>query len=94
MSNADCNAVYGIVSDGAFCVDTSGGRGSCNVSCEKQIQRKLSFHEMAIRQQLVLICERKLFNIYNQLNLFVFLNKLRNISKDYLFRAILGVQPS
>jgi len=30
MSNADCNAVYGIVSDGAFCVDTSGGRGSCN----------------------------------------------------------------
>ena len=60
MSNADCNAVYGIVSDGAFCVDTSGGRGSCNVSSEKQIQRKLSFHEMAIKQQLVLISESKI----------------------------------
>ena len=60
MSNADCNAVYGIVSDGAFCVDTSGGRGSCNVSCEKQIQRKLAFQEMVIKQQLVLISESKI----------------------------------
>ena len=60
MSNADCNAVYGIVSDGAFCVDTSGGRGSCNVSCEKQIRRKLAFQEMVIKQQLVLIYESKI----------------------------------
>jgi hypothetical protein len=31
MSNADCNAVYGIVGDGVICLDTTGGRGSCNV---------------------------------------------------------------
>merc|ERR1712165_102063 len=30
MSNADCNAVYGIVGDGVICIDTAGGRGSCN----------------------------------------------------------------
>jgi len=30
MSNADCNAVYGIVGDGVICLDTTGGRGSCN----------------------------------------------------------------
>ena len=32
MSNADCNAVFGIVGDGVICIDTAGGRGSCNVS--------------------------------------------------------------
>merc|ERR1712071_264135 len=30
MTNADCNAVYGIVGDGVVCIDTTGGRGSCN----------------------------------------------------------------
>merc|ERR1712038_2088526 len=30
MSNADCNAVFGIVGDGVICIDTPGGRGSCN----------------------------------------------------------------
>merc|ERR1712209_170279 len=30
MTNADCNAVYGIVGDGVVCIDTAGGRGSCN----------------------------------------------------------------
>merc|ERR1712037_49705 len=30
MSNANCNAVYGIVGDGVICIDTAGGRGSCN----------------------------------------------------------------
>merc|ERR1711936_215637 len=30
MRNADCNAVYGIVGDGVVCIDTAGGRGSCN----------------------------------------------------------------
>merc|ERR1712170_320325 len=30
ISNRDCNAVYGIVGDGVVCVDTTGGKGSCN----------------------------------------------------------------
>merc|ERR1712073_69955 len=30
MTNADCNAVYGIVGDGVVCIDTAGGRGSRN----------------------------------------------------------------
>merc|ERR1711887_37704 len=30
MTNADCNDVYGIVGDGVVCIDTAGGRGSCN----------------------------------------------------------------
>jgi hypothetical protein len=30
MSNSDCNDVYGIVGDGVICIDTAGGRGSCN----------------------------------------------------------------
>merc|ERR1711936_479276 len=30
ITNADCNAVYGIVGDGVVCIDTAGGRGSCN----------------------------------------------------------------
>merc|ERR1712212_77730 len=30
MTNADCNAVYGIVGDGVVCIDPAGGRGSCN----------------------------------------------------------------
>merc|ERR1712020_573372 len=30
MSNAECNAVYGIVGDGIVCIDTTGGRGTCN----------------------------------------------------------------
>ena len=35
MTNADCNAVYGIVGDGVVCIDTAGGRGSCNVSVKE-----------------------------------------------------------
>merc|ERR1712244_213320 len=30
LSNSDCNDVYGIVGDGVVCIDTAGGRGSCN----------------------------------------------------------------
>jgi len=30
MSNKECNDVYGIVGDGVICVDTEGGRGTCN----------------------------------------------------------------
>merc|ERR1719347_1077064 len=30
ISNAECNAVYGIVGDGIVCIDTTGGRGTCN----------------------------------------------------------------
>lgn len=31
MSNAGCNAVYGIVTDGNICIDSTGGKGTCNV---------------------------------------------------------------
>ena len=31
-SNAECNAVYGIVGDGVVCIDAAGGKGTCNVS--------------------------------------------------------------
>merc|ERR1712130_1009282 len=30
ITNSDCNDVYGIVGDGVVCIDTTGGRGSCN----------------------------------------------------------------
>jgi len=30
MSNKECNDYYGIVGDGIVCIDTTGGRGSCN----------------------------------------------------------------
>jgi len=30
ISNRDCNDVYGIVGEGVICIDTVGGRGSCN----------------------------------------------------------------
>jgi len=30
MSNRECNSYYGIVKDGVVCIDTTGGRGSCN----------------------------------------------------------------
>merc|ERR1712071_88978 len=30
ISNGDCNAVYGIVGSGVVCIDTTGGKGSCN----------------------------------------------------------------
>ena len=40
MSNADCNAVYGIVGNGVVCIDTAGGRGSCNVSVKLMIVLK------------------------------------------------------
>jgi len=30
ISNSDCNDVYGIVGSGVVCIDTTGGRGTCN----------------------------------------------------------------
>merc|ERR1712127_476406 len=30
ITNSDCNDVYGIVGPGVVCIDTTGGRGSCN----------------------------------------------------------------
>merc|ERR1712179_563212 len=30
ISNAECNGVYGIVGAGVVCIDTTGGKGTCN----------------------------------------------------------------
>merc|ERR1711971_852075 len=30
ISNSDCNDVYGIVGSGVVCIDTTGGKGTCN----------------------------------------------------------------
>merc|ERR1712165_106842 len=30
ISNAECNSIYGIVGDGVVCIDTTGGKGTCN----------------------------------------------------------------
>merc|ERR1719481_2452463 len=30
ITNAECNAVYGIVGSGVVCIDTTGGRGTCS----------------------------------------------------------------
>merc|ERR1712227_754890 len=30
ISNSQCNAVYGIVGPGVVCIDTTGGKGTCN----------------------------------------------------------------
>ena len=42
MSNSECNDYYGIVGDGIVCIDTTGGRGSCNVSFEHFLLCKIS----------------------------------------------------
>ena len=42
MDNDDCNAVYGIVGPGVICIDTQGGRGSCNVSLTGLLLTNLS----------------------------------------------------
>ena len=31
MSNEDCDAVYSVVNDGHICIDSKGGKGTCNV---------------------------------------------------------------
>jgi secreted trypsin-like serine protease len=30
ISNRECNDIYGIVGDGVVCIDTTGGKGTCN----------------------------------------------------------------
>merc|ERR1712112_638284 len=30
ISNSECNAIYGIVGEGVVCIDTTGGKGTCN----------------------------------------------------------------
>ena len=30
ITNEECNDVYGIVGEGVVCMDTSGGKGTCN----------------------------------------------------------------
>merc|ERR1711936_1138183 len=30
ISNSECNAIYGIVGDDVVCIDTTGGKGTCN----------------------------------------------------------------
>ncbi|XP_063599841.1 chymotrypsin BII-like [Penaeus indicus] len=30
MTNSDCDAVYGIVGNGVVCIDSTGGKGTCN----------------------------------------------------------------
>ena len=30
ITNKECNDVYGIVGDGVVCMDTAGGKGTCN----------------------------------------------------------------
>ena len=32
MSNKQCDATYGIVKDSHICSDSTGGKGTCNVS--------------------------------------------------------------
>lgn len=32
ISNADCKSTFAIVTDGIVCIDTAGGKGSCNVN--------------------------------------------------------------
>merc|ERR1712183_948973 len=40
ISNGDCNAVYGIVGSGVVCIDTTGGKGSCNGDSGGPLVRK------------------------------------------------------
>ena len=30
ITNSECNSIYGIVGDGVVCMDTAGGKGTCN----------------------------------------------------------------
>jgi len=30
MSNSDCNSIYGVVTQGNICIDSTGGKGTCN----------------------------------------------------------------
>ena len=49
ITNVECNNIYGIVGPGVVCIDTTGGKGSCNVSwtcyCQQQEQKLNCFHD-------------------------------------------------
>ena len=51
ITNRECNDVYGIVGDGVVCVDTTGGRGSCNVSTFPKFMTYTMFIEIVPYQK-------------------------------------------
>merc|ERR1712218_741812 len=47
ISNSDCNAIYGIVGAGVVCIDTTGGKGTCNGDSGGPLNMKSSMKNSA-----------------------------------------------
>ena len=47
MSNSECDGVYGIVNDGHICIDSKGGKGTCNVNSNPKLNPFLSARSMS-----------------------------------------------
>merc|ERR1712064_272662 len=50
-SNAECNAVYGIVQAGVVCIDTTGGKGTCNGDSGRPLNMKFDVKDGAAGQK-------------------------------------------
>merc|ERR1712058_160193 len=51
ISNSDCNAIYGIVGSGVVCIDTTGGKGTCNGDSGDPLNMKYDVKDGAAGQK-------------------------------------------
>merc|ERR1712029_1047935 len=51
ITNSECNAIYGIVGDGVVCIDTTGGKGTCNGDSGGPLNMKLDVKDGAAGQK-------------------------------------------
>merc|ERR1712025_632062 len=51
ITNAECNAVYGIVQAGVVCIDTTGGKGTCNGDSGGPLNMKFDVKDGAAGQK-------------------------------------------
>merc|ERR1712112_490856 len=51
ITNSECNAIYGIVGDGVVCIDTTGGKGTCNGDSGGPLNMKFDVKDGAAGQK-------------------------------------------
>merc|ERR1711939_1134562 len=51
ITNSECNAIYGIVQDGVVCIDTTGGKGTCNGDSGGPLNMKFDVKDGAAGQK-------------------------------------------
>merc|ERR1712138_117380 len=51
ITNAECNAVYGIGQAGVVCIDTTGGKGTCNGDSGGPLNMKFDVKDGAAGQK-------------------------------------------